>query len=29
MGTDKAKVILFIDQTPLGTDEEKVAHPFK
>jgi hypothetical protein len=28
-GTDKIKVILFIDRTPLGTDEAKATHPFK
>jgi hypothetical protein len=28
-GTDKVKVIIFIDRTPLGTDEAKMAHPFE
>jgi hypothetical protein len=29
LGTDEAKVILFIDRTLLGTGEVKVAYPFE
>jgi hypothetical protein len=28
-GSDKAKVILFIDRTPLGIDEAKAVHLFE